>query len=366
PPTTYQATVGWRHTAPTDSAFRSAVAQAFLCTGEGHTDAFKTLNQLLDQEELFQKFQPVRGALQKNKNPHAQEEDLLRLRKMRSLLQELSRLLAGAQESSDLKEFVRALFKQTELSERTLPKPLSVHEDLLKQLKRIQSGEPESLRTFAALLSEHPDFDYWVHPIIGNYVRAALSPSFKLDGEQMGSAQGKDLSAALRTALGAPTWESLVDTAATQGRTSVHSTDQGKEAQVTIQSPSARLEKDLSRFVQSLGNASEHQQKAAVQQAIQSLARAVNGYTGGVDSLSPQHLALRDAARRAVLALSPKDPTAADVIDSKSEQARSKNTADFHVLSPLRTKLEKELPQSKFPISARAIENVSHYPPALQ
>ncbi|NBV51337.1 hypothetical protein EBR78_08990, partial [bacterium] len=144
PPTTYQAIVGWRHTAPTDSAFRSAVAQAFLCTGEGHTDAFKTLNQLLEREDLFQHFQPVRGALQKNKNPHAQEEDVLRLRKMRSLLEELSRLLAEAQDNSELKEFVRALFKQIELNERTLPQPLSLHEDLLKQLKRIQSGEPES------------------------------------------------------------------------------------------------------------------------------------------------------------------------------------------------------------------------------
>ncbi|NBX77460.1 MAG: hypothetical protein EBQ92_12970, partial [Proteobacteria bacterium] len=266
----------------------------------------------------------------------------------------------------------QAFFKQIQKNEESLlgkdPK-LELHPDLLKQLEILRKEGSDELFSFVTAFSNTPEFDYWLHPLLANYFRKAIAdPALSLKpGEGITSAQAQDLGRTFQKILqGAQTpgdikGPSLVDPLETQGRI-----QSGKVATPVI---SDLLNPDLEKLAARLRNPDARKTDAALQETAQLIARALNDQAAGTnENSSPEFLALREAAKKALSLLSKDNMSSAPATATElvGEDARKRNDTDRLVLDPLRLKLESELSDHKYPVSMKAIDAVSAYPDSLK
>jgi hypothetical protein len=156
---------------------------------------------------------------------------------------------------------------------------------------------------------------------------------------------------------------SLIDPLRTQGRVSFSRSETGNEAHITTPSTRDLLEPDLEKLLGRVQNPDQRLIDAAKQEAAQKLSRALNDRNQATgESLSPEFLALRDAAQHVLSQLSGNPNAAAQATSLEGEEARVRNETDRFILDPLRQKLEAGLKGHKYPISLGAIDRVSEYP----
>ena len=372
----YDVTSAWRYKAPDDRVFRLAVSEALSCLLDHQEEAAGFLGTLLNQDSLFSQVQPNAGKLKTDQN--ALPRDLLVYRKMRSLFESLSGLLRELQGEKEASDFFQAFLKQVQKTEQSLlsenPK-LEPHPDLIKQFEKLRKDPSGKLFSLVKSFSETQEFDYWLHPILANYFRKALKdPGFEMKPDSgMSSAQANDLGREFQQILqGTPTPSDVrgpapSDPLATQGKVHWTGKDSSSEALLSTPQPAELLKPDLEQFAHRLRDPDERKRNATTQDVSQKLARSLNDrneHFGG--AMTPEHLALRDAAQAALTGLSKNATAAAAASDLAGKEAQDRNKTDREVLQPLRQKLEQELVGFTYPISIGAVGKVSQYPGSIK
>lgn len=372
----YEVTAGWKYRAPKDSVFRLAVSDSLSCLLDNLGSSANFLSELLNQDDLFRQYQPHPGPLKKDSSSTA--EDLLVFQKMRELFTSLKIVLEEHKGQKDFEDFFRAFFKQIKLTEESLlsksPK-LEAHPEFLKQIDKLREEASPQLKEFLKTFSKSPEFDYWLHPLLANYFRQALSdPSFSLASEKaLTDAQTQDLGRQFQQILQGTKLladvkgPSLIDPIHNQGKVKITQGTSGPAADVFVPQATELLNSEFEMFQRRLERLERRQSQSLEHGTAQKLSRALNDLAPQPgQSLSPSHLALRDAVRGVLPGLSQKPEFAQLASSHEGPSAESRNKTDREVLDPLRTKLEAELPGYKYPISLDSIETVADYPDSVK